>query len=114
MRHPTPSALQGCLAHKKPPHPRTLQWDYAYAPVVVLGGALFLMSEVPLHCIVESSGGAGHLQRLEAADLQRLLGRWGALLYRPGIDLSSSCPSCPLALPVMWGTVAEALVNKFF
>jgi hypothetical protein len=32
--------LQGYLAHKKPPPPRTLQQAYAYGPVVVLGGGL--------------------------------------------------------------------------
>ena len=40
---------QGHLAHKKEPPPRTLQYDYAQGPMVVLGGGLFLMSEVPLH-----------------------------------------------------------------
>ena len=41
------SFLQGYLAHKKMRQPRTLQ--YAWGPMVVLGGGLFLMSEVPLH-----------------------------------------------------------------
>ena len=30
--------VQGCLAHKTPPPPRTLQQGYAYGPMVVLGG----------------------------------------------------------------------------
>ena len=30
--------LQGFLAHKKLPPPRTLQYGYAYGPMVVLGG----------------------------------------------------------------------------
>ena len=41
-------SLQGYLAHKKHPPPRTLQWDYTYGPMVILGGVLFLMSEVLL------------------------------------------------------------------
>ena len=40
--------VQGCLAHKKPHPPRTLQYDYAYGPTPVPGGGRFLMSEVPL------------------------------------------------------------------
>jgi len=34
----TKRALQGYLAHKKHPPPRTLQWDYTYGPIAVLGG----------------------------------------------------------------------------
>ena len=30
--------VQGCLAHKKLPHPRTLQYAYASGPMAVLGG----------------------------------------------------------------------------
>ena len=30
--------LQGYLAHKKLPTPRTLQWDHAYGHMVTLGG----------------------------------------------------------------------------
>ena len=33
--------LQGYLAHKKTPSRRTLQYAYAYGPVVVLGGWVF-------------------------------------------------------------------------
>ena len=33
--------LQGYLAHKKSPPPRTLQWDHAYSPRRVLGGWAF-------------------------------------------------------------------------
>jgi len=41
--------VQGYLAHKKPHHPRTLNWAYAQGPMVVLGGGgLVLMSEVTL------------------------------------------------------------------
>jgi len=41
--------LQGCLAHKKQRPPRTLQYECAWGPMVVLGeGGLFLMSEVLL------------------------------------------------------------------
>ena len=32
---------QGYLAHKRTPHPRNLQYDYAYDPMVVLGGGAF-------------------------------------------------------------------------
>jgi hypothetical protein len=45
------SALQGYLAHKKAPPPRTLQHAHASGPMLVLGGGRFLMSEVPLHVI---------------------------------------------------------------
>ena len=41
--------LQGYLAHKKQPPPRTLQEDNVEGPLVVLGGWVFLMSEVPLY-----------------------------------------------------------------
>ena len=41
--------VQGYLAHKKLPPPRTLQWADAYGPRAVLGGGQFLMSEVPLY-----------------------------------------------------------------
>ena len=42
-------ALQGYPAHKKHPPHRTLHKDYALGLMVVLGGGgLFLMSEVPL------------------------------------------------------------------
>ena len=40
--------VQGHLAHKKVPPPRTLHQAYAQGPVVVLGEGLFLVSEVPL------------------------------------------------------------------
>ena len=39
--------LQGYLAHEKQPPPRTVEKDYASGPMV--GGGLFIMSEVPLH-----------------------------------------------------------------
>ena len=42
-------ALKGHLASKKTPGPRNLQKDYAYGPMVVLGGGRFLMSELPLY-----------------------------------------------------------------
>jgi hypothetical protein len=41
--------MQGYLAHKKPPSLRTLQYEHAVGPMVVLGGGV-LMSEVPLYC----------------------------------------------------------------
>ena len=40
--------LQGYLAPEKQPPRRTLQKPYAYGPMVILGGWVFLMSEVPL------------------------------------------------------------------
>ena len=40
--------LQGYLANKKTPSPRTLQQAYAYGPRAVPRGVRFLMSEVPL------------------------------------------------------------------
>ena len=43
------NGIQGYLAHKKPHPPRTLQSAYISGPLVVLGGGLFLMSEVPLY-----------------------------------------------------------------
>ena len=45
----TEQNLQVYLAHKKHPPPRTLQKDYTWGPMVVLGGGgLFVVSEVPL------------------------------------------------------------------
>jgi hypothetical protein len=44
--------MQGYLAHKKPPSLRTLQYDHAVGPMVVLEGGWFLMSEAPLYCHV--------------------------------------------------------------
>ena len=44
----TESILKGYLAHKKRQPPRALQYDYAYGPTVILGGWLFLMSEILL------------------------------------------------------------------
>ena len=41
-------AVQGYLSHKKQCPLRALQWDYAYGPIVFLGGGQFLISEVPL------------------------------------------------------------------
>ena len=38
---PTASNVQGYLAHKKPPPPRTLQQDHAYGSMGVLGGWAF-------------------------------------------------------------------------
>ena len=38
----------GVPRHRKPLHPRTLQWAYAQGLLVVPGGWAFLMSEVPL------------------------------------------------------------------
>ena len=43
----TGTGVQGYLARKKTPHPRTLQQDYAKDPTLVLGGGRFLMIEVP-------------------------------------------------------------------
>jgi hypothetical protein len=40
--------LQGHLAHKKTFPRRTLPQSYAQGPVVILGGWVLLMSEVPL------------------------------------------------------------------
>ena len=40
--------VQGYLAHKKTQPSRTLLWDYAWGPLVALGGWRFLISEVPL------------------------------------------------------------------
>ena len=42
------TALQGYLAHNNPPPLKTPQWPYAEGPVVILGGWVFLRSEVPL------------------------------------------------------------------
>ena len=39
---------QGYLAHKKTSSLKNLEYDYAWGPMVVLGGGRFLMSEVPL------------------------------------------------------------------
>ena len=37
---PRERRVQGYLAHKKLPSPRTLQWDYAKGPTVALGEAI--------------------------------------------------------------------------
>ena len=41
------NAFQGYIAHKKQQLPRTLHYDYAYGPMVVIGVWLFILSEVP-------------------------------------------------------------------
>jgi hypothetical protein len=41
LTQPLP-ALQGHLAHRETPTPRTLQKTYAYGPMEVLGGGSFL------------------------------------------------------------------------
>ena len=42
--------LQGYLSHKKERPHRALQWDYAYGPVVVLGGgAVSYQQGTPVH-----------------------------------------------------------------
>ena len=51
-----PQRVQGYLAHKKLPPPRTLPQAYAQGPRVVLGGGLFLMSEVALYSAMNSFG----------------------------------------------------------
>ena len=38
--------VQGYFAHKNPPPRRTPQKPYAWGPMVLLGGWVFLMSEV--------------------------------------------------------------------
>ena len=38
----TVANTDGHLAQKKQRPPRTLQWDYAYGPMVALGGGCFL------------------------------------------------------------------------
>jgi hypothetical protein len=40
-------ALHGYLAHENPPFRKTSQQPYAQGPVVILGGWVLLMSEVP-------------------------------------------------------------------
>ena len=47
--NPAPCTIQGNLAHTKQSPPRTLQYDYAQAPMAVLGGERFLVSVVPLY-----------------------------------------------------------------
>ena len=46
--------MQGYLAQKKPPPRRTLQWPYAQGPMVVLGGWVFLVSELTRYIHVSS------------------------------------------------------------
>jgi len=50
------SGVQGCLAHKKTPPARTLRQE-TWGPVEVLGGARFLMSEVPLYAMLCGQAG---------------------------------------------------------
>ena len=41
--------VQGYLAHKKLPPPRTLQQAYAKGHIVILGGWTLFRGEIPLH-----------------------------------------------------------------
>ena len=41
--------LQGYVAQKNPPPLRTLQYPYAWGPMVILGGWVFLVREIPLY-----------------------------------------------------------------
>ena len=41
LTRPSREGIQGYLAHKKPPPPRTLHQGSAYGPMVVLGGGAF-------------------------------------------------------------------------
>ena len=55
--------VQGYLAHKKHPLPRTLQWDYTLGPLVVLGGgALSYERGTPVQ--VQGSGAGGAVPNL--------------------------------------------------
>ena len=60
--------VQGYLAHQKPPPHRTLQYAYVQGPMVVPGGGLFPLGEVPLYGACHSSllfgksTGVPHLQ----------------------------------------------------
>ena len=47
-KRPPIRTLQGYLVYKKTHPPRTLQQDYAYGPMAVLGGGRFLMGKLPL------------------------------------------------------------------
>ena len=49
MANPGGTLVQGYLARKKHPPRRTLQQPYAYGPMVIPGGWVFLMSKVPLY-----------------------------------------------------------------
>ena len=42
------AAQEWYLSHKEIPPRRTLQWPCAWGPMVILGGWVFLMREVPL------------------------------------------------------------------
>ena len=39
------------LVHQTQHPPMTLQWDYAWGPILALGRGLCIMSEVPLHSL---------------------------------------------------------------
>ena len=43
--------LQGCLADKKTPLPRTLQQGFAQGPKEVLGGGIFLWARYPCRAL---------------------------------------------------------------
>ena len=50
------TALQGYLAHKKSPHPSTLQQVYVYGPMVVLGGlAVSYARGTPVSTVLDCS-----------------------------------------------------------
>jgi hypothetical protein len=56
--------VQECLAHKNPTPPWNLQKPYAQGPTAILGGWVFLMSEVPLDKTMER-GGPWRLPRVQ-------------------------------------------------
>ena len=48
LEHTLTPDYRGTSLIRPPPPGRTLQWPYAWGPMVILGGWVFLMSEVPL------------------------------------------------------------------
>ena len=56
------SSLQGYFTHTKQRPPETPQKDYAWGPMVVLGGGGVLLSEVPLHAMQVVAARMGEMQ----------------------------------------------------
>ena len=49
--------MQGYLAHMKQCPHRTLQYPFAEGPMEILGGRVFLMSEVPMYVTISQNNG---------------------------------------------------------
>ena len=74
------SSLQGVLVHKRPPPRKTLQKPHAWGPMVIPGGYVLRVNEIPLYAMQvvaarmgemqaeQERRGASHLRAKEARD----------------------------------------------